>query len=489
MSASLMVKLLAAGLALLLVAAAVLQAVNIVAADDALSRLRNLATAAHAAGIELPTARVAAARDLAIAGTVLCVAGLIVMGAIVAAGTTSKAQAVEQHDNSGETPQPAPVSSPQEARKREEPAARAPEPPHAGARSNSCSSTSRSQRSQLCFNPLSADHMLLSDGEVRGGGNRETELVQPRTSSHRPHGGNAEQRDAAVREAERSPLMVVHSTTEEGADHGGAPSPLAISSSEEDIDGMFTGSPTRAMGATTRPGNSPDSRRARRHRSRASADESPASPDLPPTTVPATSGSAARSRLATFDTSAEVFRSDAGSPVALRRADTGMSSVAPTTPMLRQNTMARGGGGGGTTSAGGERYSDSYTPSNAELSVGHGWEVTPDRYRSVVLCAKLHMPSVQAVSADVIRTFHARMSQVARQLNSQLRGQHFSASLTRREADCVVLVLRRRDDAAPSPSAAVHLGRKIVREEGVMALWRGTGAAVTRILPYSGGGM
>jgi hypothetical protein len=46
-----------------------------------------------------------------------------------------------------------------------------------------------------------------------------------------------------------------------------------------------------------------------------------------------------------------------------------------------------------------------------------------------------------------------------------------------------------RTNSQFTASSAVHLGRKIVREEGVMALWRGTGAAVTRILPYSGGGM
>ena len=34
-------------------------------------------------------------------------------------------------------------------------------------------------------------------------------------------------------------------------------------------------------------------------------------------------------------------------------------------------------------------------------------------------------------------------------------------------------------------SSAVALGRKIVRDEGVTSLWRGAGAAVARILPYS----
>ena len=34
-------------------------------------------------------------------------------------------------------------------------------------------------------------------------------------------------------------------------------------------------------------------------------------------------------------------------------------------------------------------------------------------------------------------------------------------------------------------SSAMHMGRRIVREEGMLALWRGCGASVTRILPYS----
>ena len=36
-----------------------------------------------------------------------------------------------------------------------------------------------------------------------------------------------------------------------------------------------------------------------------------------------------------------------------------------------------------------------------------------------------------------------------------------------------------------TPVAALGAARRIVAQEGVTALWRGTGAAVTRILPYS----
>jgi tRNA A-37 threonylcarbamoyl transferase component Bud32 len=80
------------------------------------------------------------------------------------------------------------------------------------------------------------------------------------------------------------------------------------------------------------------------------------------------------------------------------------------------------------------------------------WNLVTDPYRSVIICSRLNVTSVHAVSAEVLRTFHFRMHAVARQLHAKARKVGMMCIITRREADCVVLALR-RGDTALSPSA------------------------------------
>ena len=98
------------------------------------------------------------------------------------------------------------------------------------------------------------------------------------------------------------------------------------------------------------------------------------------------------------------------------------------------------------------------------------WSLSTDAYRSIIVCARLNVTSVHSVSADVVTSFHFRMHQVGRELNAKARAFDMQCVVTRREVDCVVLAVRRREGSAPAASGAVRLDFKRISEIVEIAL-------------------